>query len=78
MLLVHAETNVIPLYFYSNWLMLLHKSFLQCLQKEGFLGLEEITKNLPGGVFSDVKLRTPGKGNNFQTLSTQIGLNVFM
>lgn len=34
----------------------------QCLQKEGFFGMEEITKNLPGGVYADVKLKTPGKG----------------
>jgi len=35
---------------------------LQCLQREGFTGMEEVTKWLPGGVLEDVKLRTPGKG----------------
>ncbi|WAQ99914.1 VP33B-like protein [Mya arenaria] len=34
----------------------------QVLQREGFLGLEEITRHLPGGVHDDIKLRTPGKG----------------
>ena len=34
----------------------------QVLQREGFTGLEEVVKLLPGGVHDNVKLRTPGKG----------------
>ncbi|XP_060574678.1 vacuolar protein sorting-associated protein 33B-like [Ruditapes philippinarum] len=34
----------------------------QVLQREGFSGMEEITKHIPGSVHADVKLRTPGKG----------------
>ncbi|XP_052795879.1 vacuolar protein sorting-associated protein 33B-like [Mya arenaria] len=43
----------------------------QVLQREGFLGLEEITRHLPGGVHDDIKLRTPGKGG--KAMSNQPG-----
>ncbi|XP_052277232.1 vacuolar protein sorting-associated protein 33B-like isoform X2 [Dreissena polymorpha] len=34
----------------------------QVLEREGFIGLEDVTKLLPGGVHTDVRLPTPGKG----------------
>ena len=45
-------------------MLTLRHILFQCLQKETFLGMEEITKNLPGGVYADVKLKTPGKGKS--------------
>ena len=45
---------------------------LQCIQKESFLGLEEVIKYLPGGVYTDVKLKTPGKGRNGANESKKI------
>ena len=36
--------------------------YCQVLQREGFTGMEDITKHIPGSVHADVRLKTPGKG----------------
>ncbi|XP_060062741.1 vacuolar protein sorting-associated protein 33B-like [Ylistrum balloti] len=41
----------------------------QVLSKEGFTGMEEILKNLPGGTFSDVKIKQKGKGSSTNATS---------
>ncbi|OWF36524.1 Vacuolar protein sorting-associated protein 33B [Mizuhopecten yessoensis] len=42
----------------------------QVLTKEGFTGMEEILKHLPGGTFADVKVKqTKGKGGTTSATS---------